>query len=287
MGSELYQAGLEPEECAVEWNLSRPERVRAIHQSYFDAGARCLLTNTFQANPCALVLHELEERLYDIHTSALKIANDVSQGQAMILASVGPICIQGLDQEFPEWEELKETVRSLLEASERNSLQLDGILLETCSTERALSASGYLRQFVLPEEMPLYLSIAYERQSGGEIFSHGGQRPETFAKHAHSHGVDAIGVNCGRDIDLDTMLDIVKRYRTVTELPIFARPNAGTPQRVENQWSYPLSPDEFADRVIDFVEAGVSMIGGCCGTTTAHISAVSQQIEHWQSSTQL
>ena len=94
-------------------------------------------------------------------------------------------------------------------------------------------------------------------------------------------GVSALGVNCGRDIGMDDIIEIVRRYRQVTDLPLFARPNAGTPVCEGDRWVYPLTPAEMARRLPELLEAGISMVGGCCGTTPEHIAAMRPVVEQW------
>jgi len=91
----------------------------------------------------------------------------------------------------------------------------------------------------------------------------------------------ALGVNCGRDIGMEDVIEIIRRYRNVTDLPLFARPNAGTPKRVGKRWVYPHTPAAMAARLPELLEAGVAMLGGCCGTTPEHIAAFRPIVEQW------
>ena len=119
MGTELQRAGLRVGECAELWNLTRPELVRAIHQSYRDAGARCLLTNTFQANPLALERHGLRDRLQEINQAAVALARSAADADCFVLGDIGPLGDGGKE------EAISELVTALRDA--------DGLLLETCS----------------------------------------------------------------------------------------------------------------------------------------------------------
>ena len=96
-----------------------------------------------------------------------------------------------------------------------------------------------------------------------------------------SIGIAALGVNCGLDVEIYDIIHIVKEYRGATDLPILVRPNAGTPKRVENQWEYPITAARMAERLPELLEAGVSMVGGCCGTTPDHIAAFRPIIDKW------
>ncbi len=151
---------------------------------------------------------------------------------------------------------------------------VDAFLFETCSSPRALAAVEYAFHEV-PEAqgVPLLLSLAYRRGKGGRLKTFSGHAPETFARHAERHGVAALGVNCGRDIDMPEIVEIVKRYRRETDLPLFARPNAGTDGE--------RTPEEMAARLPELIAAGVRMVGGCCGTTPAHIAAFRRMLDRY------
>src|SRR5262245_4230480 len=151
MGSELYQAGLQPGECGEAWNLARPERVRAIHRSYAAAGARCLLTNTFQANPCALARHGREADLERIVITGVRLARAAAGPGGFVLGDVGPVLISPTDQEFSDWDDLARVVTAFADPAARRA-GIDGLLLETCSTPRALSAVEFIRRRVLDDE---------------------------------------------------------------------------------------------------------------------------------------
>ena len=98
-------------------------------------------------------------------------------------------------------------------------------------------------------------------------------KPEWFAQRAKKWGVAALGVNCGRDIDMSDIIEIIRRYRQETDLPLFARPNAGTPTKQDGRWVWPHSAESMAARLPELMEAGACMIGGCCGTTPEYIAA--------------
>lgn len=270
MGTELQRAGLGTGECGEHWNLTQPEKVRAIHQAYRSAGAECLLTNTFQSNPAALARYGLWDQLEAIDEAALTLARSV-EGQPFVLADIGPLSAAADAMADPNV--LRLIVGTLLTA--------DGILLETWSDPVALLAAsticGPLREM---SGVPLLLSIAY-RNDGGKLWSFSGHPPEWFAMQAQQLGFDALGVNCGRDIGLDETIEIVRRYRQVTDLPLFARPNAGTPVKTADGWHYPLTPAQLAARLPELFAAGARLIGGCCGTTPAHIAACRSVVADW------
>jgi 5-methyltetrahydrofolate--homocysteine methyltransferase len=264
MGTELRRAGLADDGCGERWNLAHPDRVRAIHQAYADAGAECLLTNSFQANPVALARHGLEARLEAISQSAVALARSVGGPDRFVIADVGPVLTES--GEFADLAVLDRVIRSLHGA--------DALLLETCSTTRALEAAQYVCQQMRPSAGgPVLLSLAYRRDAAGGLVTLSGHPPETYAQHARRHGVAALGVNCGRDIGMDEIVEIVRRYRRVTDLPLLARPNAGAPTRAGGRWIYPHTPETMAGRLPELLAAGITLVGGCCGTTPEHLAA--------------
>jgi 5-methyltetrahydrofolate--homocysteine methyltransferase len=265
MGTELQRAGILEGECYELWNLTHPDRVRAIHQSHVNAGAKVLLTNTFQANPNALERHGLKQRLDEINQAAISVARSVSGPDRFVLGDIGPI--ENLDRCLA-----REVFWSLR--------GVDALVFETYSDLSLLRKTLLGHPLIKGEQAPILLSFTYLRNDW-ELLTHSGEAPETCAEVASQLGVAAIGVNCGRDIGMDEIVEILRRYRRVTDVALFARPNAGTPTRVGDRWVYPHTPEKMASRLPELLEAGVSMVGGCCGTTPQHIAAFRPIIDAW------
>jgi len=261
MGTRLLAAGLSVGECGPAWNLTRPREVSRVHADYLAAGAEVLLANTFLSDPVSLARHGLDDRLDEINHTAITLARRAPGPRRYVLGDVGPILTPGRYEEFSDRDALRRTAASLADA--------DAILFETCSTPAALGAVEFVLHRVEGIDVPLLLSLTYH-QKGGELMTFSGHRPETFARHAARHGVAALGVNCGKEIDVGDVIEIVRRYREETDLPLFVRPNAGTPSA---DGTYPRSPQATAAFVPELIAAGVTMVGGCCGTTPAHVAA--------------
>jgi 5-methyltetrahydrofolate--homocysteine methyltransferase len=271
MGTELQRAGIGEGECYELWNLTHPERVRAIHQSYADAGAEVLLTNTFQANPASLFRHDLLPQMSAISLAALELARAVAGPNRFVFFDVGPLSEAGRRFEAA-W-----AVRCARADS------ADGLLMETCSaiadTARVLKTKR--RSDIKRANLHVLLSWTYCRAPDGSLRTARGESPEACARWAAKLDIVALGVNCGRDVGMDEVIEIVRRYRDHTDLPLFARPNAGTPARVGDRWVYPHTPAAMAARLPELLEAGVSMVGGCCGTTPEHIAAFRPVVAAW------
>jgi methionine synthase I (cobalamin-dependent) len=270
MGTELQRAGIADGECHELWNLTHPEQVRAIHKAYMDAGADVLQTNTFQANPAALSKHQAADQMEAINARALELARSAGSRRVFVLASIGPF---EAVEELPDADAMSRMIRSLLSA--------DALVLETWSDSLALMAIERCCRLAMEfAEVPTLLSLTYRRADQG-IYTLSGYPPEWYALHAKRAGIAALGVNCGRDIDLPDLVEIVRRYKDVTDMPIFVRPNAGSPERVNGHWIYPRSASRMAEGLPALLDAGVNMVGGCCGTTPEHIAAFRPIIDAW------
>jgi methionine synthase I (cobalamin-dependent) len=271
MGTELQRAGIGEGECYELWNITHPEQVRTIHQAYAAAGAGVFLTNTFQADPEALARQGSGHRLTAVAAAALRLARGAAGPDVFVLLDVGP---------------LTDGNRSAIAASAVRCASAglaDGVLVETSSAIDDVAAVVRYRteRGLTRTELPILLSWTYLRREDGSIRTLHGSTPEMCAAAARSFAIAALGVNCGRDIGMDDVVEIIRRYRSETDLPLFARPNAGTPTRDGDRWVYPLTPDAMAARLPELLEAGVCMVGGCCGTTPAHIAACKPIIDAW------
>jgi 5-methyltetrahydrofolate--homocysteine methyltransferase len=265
MGTELLRLGL-PDECSALFNLNHPEQVTSIHRAYLEAGAEILITNTFMANPGMLACCGLQGRARDIWSAAFACARIFRDPAPIILADIGPF---------------SNTSTQDGDALLDNCCSADGILLETwsCDPERQLKPPLDLSAF--NARLPVLLSFTYRRNADQALRSFWDAAPEDCALAATANAVCAIGANCGNEIDMDDLLEIVRRYRDVTDLPIFIRPNAGTPWRTDSGWEYWGLPEDMADKLWPLLEAGVTMVGGCCGTTPAHIAAFRRVVDAW------
>jgi methionine synthase I (cobalamin-dependent) len=250
MGTELQRAGIADGECYEACNLARPEIVREIHRSYVAAGARVLVTNTFQANPVALSRHRQEEDLIRIIEAGIMLARSALTGNGWVFADIGP-------SSHPE----PLAIASILDPC----TGVDGILLETFSDPA--EAALFIRvNASLPKPKPALLSFTFD---GATMRTFRDVSPEDCAQAAKAMDVVALGVNCGREMTIEKCAEVLTRYRAVASLPLFARVNAGTPRN----GVYTPSPGDMAACLPSLLKAGAVMVGGCCGTTPEYIAA--------------
>jgi hypothetical protein len=219
--------------------------------------------------------------------AAQTIVKPLVSHDRFVLVSIGPVVGAPGGEEFGDLRRFSNEVIGSAGMLERvrdpaapvpyRAYPTSGLLLETCSSPRVRFAAPRAAQ----PAIPVLLSLAYRKDSRGRLVTQSGHPPEWFARRAEAFGVVALGVNCGRDIGMDDMIEVVRRYRDHTDLPLFARPNAGTPTRVGDRWVYPHTPEDMAARLPELLEAGVSMVGGCCGTTPAHIATFRRVVDAW------
>lgn len=271
MGTELRRAGLPDNGCGERWNLTHPERIRAVHEAYVAAGADVLLTNTFQGNP------RRSEHWQAYNRAGVELARSVAGPDRFVLGDIGPVgAAPGEDLSPALYQEIA-----------RSLTGVDALLLETFASLEILSALPAIHE-ALKGEVPILLSLTYRHDNSGDFHSTGeeaplwsagrihavsGETPDELARQLGPSPIAALGVNCGRDVGMAEVIEIVRRYRLVSDLPLFARPNAGTPSRLGERWVYPQTPLGMAARVPALLAAGACMIGGCCGTTPDHIAA--------------
>jgi 5-methyltetrahydrofolate--homocysteine methyltransferase len=155
------------------------------------------------------------------------------------------------------------------------------LLLETWSDFSGLAALAKIQRYATAPALPLLLSLTYRRLPTGEIETVDGYRPQAVARMVRGYPLTVLGVNCGRDLGMDEILEVVHRYRDETNLPLLVRPNAGTPAQVEGRPAYPRTPAAMAARLPELLVAGVALVGGCCGTTPEHIAAFRPIVEQW------
>jgi len=268
MGTELQKAGVHPGECFEHWNLTHPERVRAVHQAYADAGSRVFLTNTFQANPVQLQRHDLLDQGQAICQSAVALARSAA-GTGWVLGDIGPVPEQTGGVGFPRRESLL-----MMSAWLRG---VDAILLETCSDWSAWQALAWLRD-ELPD-VPILISFTFGVDPAGNVRTWDQHTPDEVARLANEHKPAWLGVNCGALQDMGRIRETIRRFRQATDLPLFARPNAGTPRQVDGHWIYPCGAFEMASMAREVVDEGIRMLGGCCGTTPEHIAAFREALD--------
>src|SRR5262245_25080905 len=268
MGTQLYAQGIPYERCFDELNLLQPDLVQSIHRAYIAAGAEVIETNTFAANRIRLATYGLDHKVRDINFRGVKVARDAKEvsGEAVFLAgsvsSIGqPLAPIGTITPDEARDIFVEQIEALLEAG------VDLLVLETFSSLDELRAAIQAARGV-STDLPLIAEVSVAED--GNTLS--GRTPLEVVQALEELQVDVVGVNCG--VGPQAALDAILQMRAVTHKPLSAMPNAGTPTTQGGRQMYVSTPEYFAEYARRFAEAGVKIIGGCCGTTPAHIAAM-------------
>jgi len=267
MGTELQRAGLEPGGCGDAWNLAHPDRVRDLQRRYVDAGAQVLLSNTFGTNRFVLSRYGLEERVSDIARAAVRNARAAADGRAWVLGDVGP-CGGFL-------EPLGDITEAELEATWREVITVmletgvDGIAFETMTAvEEIVLGIRVARELGAPL---VVASMAYDAVRGG-YRTMMGVSPGDGARACTDAGADVVGANCGR-LEPEEFVQVAQAIRAVTDAPLVLQPNAGQPRLEGDTVVYPRDPASLAPALVELARHA-TIVGGCCGTTPAHIEAL-------------
>jgi 5-methyltetrahydrofolate--homocysteine methyltransferase len=268
MGTQLQQAGLAPGECGEAWTLDHPDRVLRIQRSYAEAGSDVLLTCTFGASRIMLDRHGEGARIVDINRAAAAIAREALGGRGYVLGDMGPF--GGLMEPYGDVTRaeveraFREQARALVDGG------VDGIIIETQTAleelEIAIAAAREAGAGVV------VASLAFDRMADeDDVRTMMGVSPEQAAEFMVTKGCDVAGVNCGTGVDVRMAANIVRRYRAVCDLPVMAQPNAGAPVLEDLKVVYRQAPEDMAAELPLLLAAGPRIVGGCCGSTPAHI----------------
>lgn len=270
MGTVLYSKGITFKVAFESLNLTQPARVAEVHRSYIEAGADIIKTNTFGANQLKLAAHQLDDRVAEVNAAAVSLARrvvDASFKDILIAGSIGPLgtTMAPLGRLKPQraFRVYEAQIEALVEAG------VDLLLFETFSDLLALEQGITAARSVAPD-IPIVAQVTFTNDGLTPL----GDAPVRVAETLLNLQPNAIGVNCsvGPARVLRSIKDLTQHLPP--NMPIAAQPNAGWPQRVGERLMYAASADYLGDYVHLFRAAGVSILGGCCGTTPAHIAAM-------------
>src|ERR671912_519092 len=268
MGTQLYAKGVYINRSYDELNLTSPDLVRAVHEEYVRAGAEVIETNTFTATAHKLQQYGLEGQLRDINVAAARLAREAAGGSCYVAGAVGPLGLRIEPYGPTSFEEAKELFKQQAEALLEGGVDL--FLLETFSDISEMrQAIRAVRELC---DLPVVAQMTVQND-GNTSF---GTTPEIFTARLDEWGADVIGLNCG--VGPAILLSAVEKMRAVTTKKLSAQPNAGLPRDVQGRQFYMCSPEYMAKYAKRLIQAGVKFVGGCCGTTPAHVKLISDAV---------
>ena len=263
MGTILYSEGVFVNQSFDALNVSEPDRIERVHRAYRAAGAEVIETNTFGANRPRLESFGLADRLTAINLNGVRLARCAAGPEAYVAGAIGPLGVRvdsdepAATREAEQW--FHEQALALAEGG------VDLFVLETFRSVDEVSAA--IRAVRSGSGLPIVAQMTTDETG----LTPDGASPEHFAARLVSEGASVVGVNCAGPV---ATLETVERLHAATAMPLAAQPNAGLPRQVEGRTMYMSSPDFLASYARRFVNLGVRLVGGCCGTTPDHIREI-------------
>ncbi len=272
-GTNLFAMGLVAGDTPETWNEIHPERIRKLHQDFVDAGADIILTNSFGGSARRLMLHKLEGRVKELNHAAARIARDVADkaGRAVVVAgSVGPtgdlFAPLGPITEDEAVEVFAEQMEGLAEGG------ADVMWIETMSAPEEMRAAVRAAARL---GLPCTLTASFDT-AGKTMMGLSPSALPAFAADLPTRPL-AVGANCG--VGASDLLASILAMRAGSSMPIIAKANCGIPQWHGDHVHYSGTPELMADYAALAVDAGASIIGGCCGTSAHHLAAMRRSLD--------
>ncbi|MEO5802967.1 MAG: homocysteine S-methyltransferase family protein, partial [Verrucomicrobiota bacterium] len=277
MGTQLMLAGLEQGNCGEHWNLTHPERVLEIQKRYANAGADCIISNTFGGSPTMLKRHGCIEDLRAINQAGVRIAREAfGDREGFVLGDLGPLgAILEPYGDMPQADALaayQEQAAALVDAG------ADAVIIET---QTSLEEIGIAIDAAKAAGAPsIIASLAYDLSQDQTFYvTMMGVMPDQAAQFVEERGANIIALNCGTGMDMNGAAMVAKIYRDSCNLPVMVQPNAGLPVLENLKAVYKQSAADMALGVPGVLEAGANIIGSCCGSTPEHTRAIREIVE--------
>jgi methionine synthase I (cobalamin-dependent)/5,10-methylenetetrahydrofolate reductase len=275
MGTMLHARGIGFDKCFDELNLTNPAAVADIHREYIEAGAQLIITNTFGANRFKLKKHGLEDDVIEINRAGVELAKRAvaaSFKDVLVAGDIGPLGVRIAPYGRVKPEEARAAFAEQAKALAEAGAEL--IVIETMSDlyeiQEAIKAAKEI------SKLPVVASVTFTRDDRTLL----GDDPMKVARKLKEAGADVIGVNCsGGPSQLLRILKQMKQAVPDRSAKFWVKPNAGWPEQVGGRIMYPADADYFGDYALAFREAGANVVGGCCGTTPQHITAMKKAFE--------
>ncbi|MFA5293021.1 MAG: homocysteine S-methyltransferase family protein [Phycisphaerae bacterium] len=282
MGTQLMAHGVEAGKCNDYLNIESPQIILDIHRSYFDAGSDAVYTNTFGANEITLARHNMADKVEAINAAAVKIAKQAAGEGRYVIGDIGP-CGEFLK---PLGTLEPDVLRNAYakQAKAMYDAGADGFVIETfMALDEAKVAAEGVKSVC---DLPVLVSLAFD-SAGNDFRTMMGASVEAEISELSAIGVDAIGFNCGT-LKMEQYLQLTEKFvKLLTpgtgpgakRVALLAKPNGGKPELVDGKAVYKLSDTDFGDWLEKIHKAGAVIIGGCCGTTPAHIKAMTGKVK--------
>lgn len=277
MGTQLMAHGLPSGTCCEKWNLDRSDVVEAIHREYADAGCDLITTNTFCGSSVGLSRHGLEEHMREINQRAALLARRAAGEGAWVVGNIGPT-----GDAVSPFGQLTARELSNIFFKQAVALQaggVDAMGIETMSDPEEMAIAVKAAHRV--DGMPIIATYAFGK-AGGKFVTLTGATVGEAIERAIQAGADIVGANCGTLLSIEDYLRLAEELVDVAgTTPVIMQPNAGSPIVRNGKMHYAATPADLGALVTQLLDAGVQIVGGCCGTTPAHLHAMSMAMEEF------
>jgi len=270
-GTNLIQRGLPQGKTAEEWVLENPGEILRLHQDFVEAGSDLFLTSTFGGSKVRLEQSGLADRFAEVNSRAVALAKEAAINTNVLVAgSIGP-----LGHMLKPLGPLEEKDAEIFYLDQAKILVESGVDLLVVETQFDLAeASIGVNAALASGSLPVICSFSFDRGTKTMM----GVSPAKFAQSIGKSGVTALGINCGKS--LEDNLNALKELADATDLPIWFKPNAGLPKLTDDgKPFYDVTPEIMANHVESWIASGAKIIGGCCGTTPAHLKAIAEVVK--------
>jgi len=285
MGTFLQDKGLTSGDLPEEWNISHPDVIKKIHLDYLIAGAQIIETNTFGASPIKLEMNNKENLTKDFNIKASEIAIDAlktfrdlkeipgneRKENRFISGSIGPSGkILGMDINKSRVEKSYAMQGKILAESGVNLFNVETML---DLNESVLAVKTLKKE----TNLPVFATLVFNKTKKGDLRTLFGNTIPDVVNRLIEAGADAMGANCGL---IDDYIEVIKRMKNLTDYPLVIFPNAGLPKLKDNRTYFEQTPEFMIDFLDKEIEAGATIIGGCCGTTPNYVEMIAERIKH-------
>ena len=278
MGTMLQEAGMSPDESSAEFGVRNPHILTEIHNKYVDAGSDIIYASTFSINGRRLdklnmSLQEAVNIVLDAAAAAKERAMKLYGREVKVALDIGPVGQLLEPMGTLPFEEALEIFAELVRAGRDKA---DIIAIETMTDLYEVKAAVLAAKE--NSDLPVRVSMSFE--ANGRTFT--GTSLEAMALTLEGLGVDAMGINCS--LGPDEIFPMIMKLKTLTSVPVFAKPNAGLPD--PSTGAYAMDAEDFAKKMSGFFREGVGILGGCCGTTPEFIEGISKEAGLYETSPQ-
>ena len=274
-GTQLLAAGLPQGDPPESWNYQHPDKVSAIARSYAEAGSRIILTNTFGGNSIKLNTWGAADKMAEVNRIGAALTKEAGGGNYFTAGDMGPTGKMVFMGELSA-DEVEDCYARQAEALREGGADL--MVLETFTDLVEMTAA--LKGARKGGSCPVICSMTYDPMGDGSFRTVMGHTPEDSVAALEEAGASCIGANCGTGID--SYVKLADKLVQLTELPVWIKANAGLPVLEDGKVVYPMTPEEYASYVPSLLDAGIAIIGGCCGTTPEHIVKMIEVIRSYK-----